>query len=103
MGVAVIAYAAVSLMVTIENGFNIIYRAPQGRPWTRRLPIYWSVLTLSPVLMGITWFLNSFVEEGVQAASVAPWLIAAINIAWGITMTWFGVVCVLQAASQHGR
>ena len=88
VGVAVIAYAAVSLMVTIENGFNIIYRAPQGRPWTRRLPIYWSVLTLSPVLMGITWFLNSFVEEGVQAASVAPWLIAAINIAWGITMTW---------------
>jgi len=55
-GLAVIAYAAISLMITIEDSFNIIYRAPVGRPWRRRIPIYWFVLTISPALMGITWY-----------------------------------------------
>ena len=31
VGVAVLIYSAISLMFTIENSFNIIYRAPEGR------------------------------------------------------------------------
>ncbi len=88
VGVAVIVYAAISLMVTIENGFNIIYRAPEGRPWRRRVPIYWFVLTISPVLMGITWYLNGFVEGWVQSATVWPWLIVGTSLLWSVFMTW---------------
>ncbi len=51
VGVAITIYAAISLMVTIENCFNIIYRAAQGRPWTSRVPVYWFLLTLSPLLI----------------------------------------------------
>ncbi|MCZ6810507.1 MAG: YihY/virulence factor BrkB family protein, partial [Planctomycetota bacterium] len=33
VGVAVLIYSAVSLMVTIEDSFNSVYRAPGGRAW----------------------------------------------------------------------
>jgi membrane protein len=49
IGLAVMIYAAVAMMVTIENCFNTIYRAPEGRSWLRRLPTYWTVLTLGPL------------------------------------------------------
>ena len=52
IGVGVIGYAAISLMVTIENSFNHICRAPEGRTWSRRIPLYWFVLTASPVALG---------------------------------------------------
>ncbi|MEE9128602.1 MAG: YhjD/YihY/BrkB family envelope integrity protein, partial [Phycisphaerales bacterium] len=48
IGVAVLIYSAVSLMVTIENSFNSVYRAPGGRAWMRRFPIYFTVLVLGP-------------------------------------------------------
>ena len=48
VGLLVVIYSAIGLMVTIEKSFNIIYRAPEGRSWPRRLTIYWTVLTLGP-------------------------------------------------------
>ena len=32
VGFAIIVYAAISILVTIEKSFNTIYRAPEGRP-----------------------------------------------------------------------
>ncbi|NIR32444.1 MAG: hypothetical protein GWN84_24695, partial [Gammaproteobacteria bacterium] len=49
VGVVVLVYSAISLMVTIENSTNTIFRAPGGRKWSRRFPIYWTLLTLAPV------------------------------------------------------
>src|SRR5262245_30251264 len=49
IGLAIVVYSAISLLVTIENSFNAIYGAPQGRSWVRRIPTYWLLLTMSPV------------------------------------------------------
>lgn len=54
IGVAVLVYAALAMMVEIEGSFNTVYRAPQGRSWLRRLPVYWTVLTAGPLLIGLT-------------------------------------------------
>jgi membrane protein len=59
IGLAVVAYSAIGLMVTIENSFNVIYRAPEGRTWARRLPIYWFVLTLGPLVLVGTFLLSA--------------------------------------------
>ena len=37
VGVLVTVYAAISLVVTVENSFNTIYRVQRGRPWSLRL------------------------------------------------------------------
>ncbi len=64
VGVAVTAYAAISLMVDIENSFNTIYRARSGRPWTRRVPLYWFMLTISPLAIVLSFYIHSRFSAG---------------------------------------
>jgi membrane protein len=59
VGLAVVIYSAIGLMVTIEKSFNIIYHAPEGRSWPRRLTVYWTVLTLGPgAIVAAMWVGN---------------------------------------------
>lgn len=91
VGVALIAYAAISLMVTIENAFNTICRAPQGRPWTRRVPLYWFVLTVSPIALGMAWWINNEVASWID--SVTTWQVVwtLASALWRLLASW----CIL--------
>ncbi len=62
VGLALIIYSAISLMVTIENSFNTIYRAPEGRSWVRRVPLYWFILTISPAALGLAVYLDGQID-----------------------------------------
>src|SRR5690606_37791589 len=53
VGLIVLVYAAISLAVTIENSFNRIYNAPQGRPWHLRISTYLTAIVMGPVLLSI--------------------------------------------------
>ncbi len=60
-GVILLIWAAVSLIVTAEKIFNLIYRSPVGRPWHLRIPIYWAAMTLGPLFMaGSIWASQKF-------------------------------------------
>lgn len=50
-GLILLIWAALALVVTVEQCFNRIYQAPTGRPWHARIMLYWAVLTLGPVLL----------------------------------------------------
>jgi membrane protein len=51
LGALLLIWAALSLLVSFENAANRIYRAPRGRGWLMRIGVYWSVLTLGPLLL----------------------------------------------------
>jgi membrane protein len=60
------AVGAVTLMVTsaammgmIERVFNRIWRVKAERRWTRRLLVYWALVTLGPLLVGISISLST--------------------------------------------
>ena len=88
VGVALISYAALSLMMTIENGFNVIYSAPQGRRWTHRVPLYWFVLTMSPVVVGLMLYVNTFVAESLDSAQVGHILLTLLSTTWNLSIGW---------------
>jgi YihY family inner membrane protein len=67
VGVAVLIYSAISLMVTIENSTNAIFRAPKGRKWSRRFPIYWTLLTLAPVAVIGTIYIDHQISAFVDS------------------------------------
>jgi membrane protein len=50
VGALAVLFSAIWTMVAIESSFNAIYRAPSGRPFVRRVLIYWFVITAGPVL-----------------------------------------------------
>jgi membrane protein len=62
-GISVIGFivAALMMMHTIEEVFNRIFHAPRRRRRTLRFMIYWTVLTLGPILLVSSLGLSSYV------------------------------------------
>ena len=88
VGLAVVIYSAIGLMVTIEKSFNIIYRAPEGRSWPRRLTIYWTVLTLGPGAIAGAMYVGNYID-GLVSAQGGWWsLVRAAPVIWNYITVW---------------
>ncbi len=96
VGCAVIIYAAVSLMVTIEKSFNVIYRVPEGRPWMHRVPLYWFILTISPVLIGLAAYFNHRVDAWVGSVDTWQWLLVTAKLIWSFGVVWLSMFAVYK-------
>lgn len=66
IGMILLIWAAVALVVTVEDSFNRIYRTRAGRPWHLRIAVYWAVITLAPVLIYFSIFVAATVEAWVS-------------------------------------
>lgn len=57
-GVLALVFVAISLLSTVEATFNDMWGVREGRSWPRRVALYWTGLTLGPLLfvaaVGIT-------------------------------------------------
>ncbi len=51
IGMLTLIYAAISMMVEVEQAFNHLCNAPHGRSWTRRITLYWTLLTLGTLFL----------------------------------------------------
>jgi membrane protein len=60
VGLVFLALTAMLVMVTIDNAFNTIWSISKKRPLLKRLLVYWAVLTLSPLLIGASLSLTSW-------------------------------------------
>ncbi|MFK7958918.1 MAG: YihY/virulence factor BrkB family protein [Phycisphaerales bacterium] len=88
VGVGVLIYSALSLMTTIESSFNVICRAPEGRPWSLRLPIYFTVLMLGgAIIAGVTY--ADIRVDAFLAATLGSggWAIRLAAIVWSGAVT----------------
>lgn len=76
-GVVGLAFTAVMLLVTIERAFNMIFRVARERPLLSKLLIYWTGLTLGPLLLGVAVSLQGYVAAAKawpMAQAVSPML-----------------------------
>lgn len=51
ISILVMLFSAISMMVSIEDRLNRIWRVHQPRGWGSRLLLYWAALTLGPILV----------------------------------------------------
>ncbi|MCI0399886.1 MAG: virulence factor BrkB family protein [Gammaproteobacteria bacterium] len=61
VGIFFLVVIAVMMMVTIENAFNAIWRVHAKRPALSSFAMYWAVLTLGPLLIGVGLVATSYV------------------------------------------
>lgn len=61
VGIAFLAVTAIMLMMTIERALNTIWRVRRSRPLVFRVLTYWGVLTLGPLLIGLSVTVTSYV------------------------------------------
>lgn len=62
IGVAALAITAILLLATIEDQLHHIWRVKSPRPWVQRILAYWAILTLGPLLLGVSFSLPSYLD-----------------------------------------
>ncbi|HBF98448.1 MAG TPA: virulence factor BrkB family protein [Alphaproteobacteria bacterium] len=60
-GTVFLVITAIMLLSVIESTFNQIWRVRRPRPLVIRLMAFWTVLTLGPVLLGLSLSVSSFI------------------------------------------
>jgi len=86
VGVGILIYGAISLVVQVEQAFNLICRAPTGRRLTSRLVNYWMLLTLGPVALYLSFTLSG--QFATILSNVPTWLEWATQQFLKVGVTW---------------
>jgi membrane protein len=60
-GVAILFVTALLVMVTIERAMNKIWRAPSSRHGVAAFLLYWAILSLGPVFLGLSLAASSYI------------------------------------------
>jgi len=61
LGLAFLALPAFSMILTVDHILNDIWQVHRRRPLTQRLLVYWAVLSVGPLLLGVSLSLTSYV------------------------------------------
>ena len=60
VGLIVLLVSAIALMLTIDRALNAIWRVKKPRPIAQRVLVYWSGVTLGPLLVGVSLTATSY-------------------------------------------
>ncbi|HWA14165.1 MAG TPA: YihY family inner membrane protein [Burkholderiales bacterium] len=60
VGIVFLGVTSIMLVLTIDRAFNTIWRVKRPRPLIQRVLIYWSVLTIGPILVGASLSISSW-------------------------------------------
>ena len=72
MGIIGIAGTGVLLLVTVEDQLNALWRVTTPRPWGQRVLAYWTLITLGPLLMGMSLTLSTYLDTAARRAGFDP-------------------------------
>ncbi|MEW5879435.1 MAG: YihY family inner membrane protein [Pseudomonadota bacterium] len=59
-GLLFLAATAMLMIHTVERALNELWLVQQQRPWTQRIVIYWTLITLGPLLIGASLAATSY-------------------------------------------
>ena len=89
IGVVGLAITAILMLSTIENSLNFIFKVTRPRRFTTKVTLYWTVITLGPLLLGAVFSLRGYLftlqqimpedmaGKGIMLGNLLP---AAINL-----------------------
>lgn len=79
VGVVVMIWTALTLLTTIERCLNRIFGAPRSRSVLRRVMLYWSAVTLGPIILVAASYSGNRLIESVRAVPVLSWTLGAVG------------------------
>ena len=88
VGVAILFYAALSLLIQIEQAFNAVYGATAGRRLMLRLTNYWSLLTLGSLALVISFAVSEYLSAklrslgGFVVTSTVTEFVTTVGVTW---------------------
>ncbi|AUZ05961.1 YihY family inner membrane protein [Vitreoscilla sp. C1] len=92
IGIIMLVASAILLINTIETAFNQIWGTTKLRPWHTRLLVYWALLTLGPVILGLTISqLGRLTKQSIFALHYPTWALllqVSISILVNMILLW---------------
>ena len=77
LGLALLTVTAVTTMLTVDRILNAIWRVRRPRPLSQRITVYWSALTVGPLLLALSLTLTSYLASASLGIVKRPTLIVA--------------------------
>src|SRR5512139_1089857 len=76
LGLAFLAFTALTMIITVDRVLNDIWRVRDRRPFAQRVLVYWMIISLGPVLIGASLSASSYLwslsSEAVQQMPRLP-------------------------------
>src|ERR1700704_3888441 len=72
IGIVGIAATGVLLLATVEDQLNALWRVTTPRPWSQRIVAYWTLMTLGPLLVGMSLTLSTYLDTAARRAGFDP-------------------------------
>lgn len=79
VGILLFVWAALALLVSVEDSFNVIYDCPSSRRWLARITIYWTALTLGPVLILAGLYVANQITQWSSELQAGGWFIETLS------------------------
>ncbi|HWW72610.1 MAG TPA: YihY family inner membrane protein [Duganella sp.] len=102
VGAVALIFTSIAMMNLIERVFNRIWRVRGERSWTRRILVYWAIITLGPLLIGVSLTLSSQVFMAtVDLFGRVPVVGAIIYTAASLALTTAGFTLLYLAVPNR--
>ena len=82
LGIIGTGASGILLLVTVEDHLNALWRVTSARPWSQRILAYWTLMTLGPLLVGMSLTLSTYLDTAARRAGLDPALIAQFASGW---------------------
>jgi membrane protein len=105
--VSVVSFAVTSLttMLTIDGALNTIWGVHRMRPLAQRLITYWAILSVGPVILGVSLTLTSYLASAAAGYVTAPppLIAALLDIAPLMLLTGAYSALYVYVPNRHVR
>ncbi len=109
VGILVLLFSAIALMMSIEDAFNRIWRVPNARGHASRFVIFWTALTLGPLLLVAALAISSylialpFIDSAATEFSLKTRILSALPflIVWSALLTAYLVIPNRSVRFRH--
>jgi membrane protein len=88
IGLIILCFTALMLALTIDDTLNRIFRVERKRPLLQRLFMYWAVLTLGPILIGMSISMTSALVVSSLGILNLDWLAELVLRLLPFLLTW---------------
>jgi membrane protein len=96
-GLIALGFTAMALMLTIDRTLNAIWRVKKPRPIAQRVLIYWTGLTLGPLMLGASLTLTSY------AISASSGMVQAMpgGVSFALAVVEFAALAAAMSGLYH--
>lgn len=93
---------AVAMLGTIDGAFNKIWRVRHSRPLTQRIIVYWTIVTLGPLLIGVSMTITSYLFTATNGVVLkVPFIGAVFYTLVSVALTMGAFTLLYQAVPNR--